>query len=444
MDADTGTYYSVLEVNESASAEELKTAYHGLAREYHPDTLPPELRERRVGKDAEANFKLISEAYKVLSDPEQRALYDEQLQALRAGEAPSAEANPPCPPPAEAEPACPPPAAARRSTSAGPKPRRTSLKAPRRPLKPSPSPHRTATLLRISLLLAAVISAFILFSRGAKAQRPENKKTEAKTAFKKAGAPDRGEEVKRILKLFGSKLVKRVEPETVALPAARNGAEAQPGDKIPPWEKTQRPALIPAGEFLMDTLSDKGEPAGLPQKAYVEAFYIDRTEVTAGRYKAFAAATGREMMKQLPEWNTAAHPVVDVEWEDAAAYCQWAGGRLPTEEEWEKAAHGGADTEHRLGDDESVLGGYAWHEGNSNNQAHPVRQKRPNQYGLYDMYGNVREWVAGGGARQYTRGGGWSSSPSDLLRRNWHFPGYRNHDLGFRCVVPVDTRKHRI
>ena len=110
MDADTGTYYSVLEVNESASAEELKTAYHGLAREYHPDTLPPELRERRVGKDAEANFKLISEAYKVLSDPEQRALYDEQLQALRAGEAPSAEANPPCPPPAEAEPAYPPPA----------------------------------------------------------------------------------------------------------------------------------------------------------------------------------------------------------------------------------------------------------------------------------------------------------------------------------------------
>jgi len=134
------------------------------------------------------------------------------------------------------------------------------------------------------------------------------------------------------------------------------------------------------------------------------------------------------------------------------------GYRLPTEAEWEYACRAGTTTRWSFGDDESMLGKYAWYRENSGGQAHPVATKQPNPWGLYDMHGNVWEWVFDSyqsdtyAARVDTltthpvvdklvnirilRGGSVISGPW-LLRsavRDWSRPGDRRRDFGFRCV----------
>src|SRR4029077_18031475 len=86
--------------------------------------------------------------------------------------------------------------------------------------------------------------------------------------------------------------------------------------------------------------------------------------------------------------NEPAMPVVNVTWDEANDFCKWAGGRLPTEAEWEYAARAGSSTP-RYGE----LNDIAWYEKNSGNTIHRVGQKRANQFGLFDMLGNSWEWV---------------------------------------------------
>ena len=125
--------------------------------------------------------------------------------------------------------------------------------------------------------------------------------------------------------------------------------------------------------------------------------------------------------------------------------------RLPTEAEWEYACRAGTQTRYSFGDDEGQLGDYAWYRGNSEGTTHPVGQKKPNAWGLYDMHGNVGEWCedsyfsptsrnqrpAAPGALRIDRGGFWDIKASDCrsATRQWCVPQGRNFYIGFRVVV---------
>jgi formylglycine-generating enzyme required for sulfatase activity len=154
---------------------------------------------------------------------------------------------------------------------------------------------------------------------------------------------------------------------------------------------------IPPGTFMMgcspgdSECNDDEKPAH--QVTLSKGFWMGQTEVTVAAYKRFAAAVGRPMPPEPkffgrpvnPGWGNDAMPIVDVTWDEAQAYCRWVGGRLPTEAEWEYAARGGS-TEARYGPINEI----AW---NSGNGAHEVAQKPANGFGLYDVLGNVWEWV---------------------------------------------------
>jgi formylglycine-generating enzyme required for sulfatase activity len=190
---------------------------------------------------------------------------------------------------------------------------------------------------------------------------------------------------------------------------------------------------------------------------FSKGFWIGQTEVTVGAYKRFASQTGRKM-PPAPSfdsaWGNGALPIVMVTWDEAQAYCQWAGGRLPTEAEWEYAARGGSAAA-RYGPLDAV----AWYANNSGNQIHAVGQKQANQFGLFDTLGNVWEWVndwydenyysssprtdpPGPASGQYRvlRGGSWFNFPG-VVRvscRDWFTPSGRVVNYGYRCVREVD------
>ena len=154
-------------------------------------------------------------------------------------------------------------------------------------------------------------------------------------------------------------------------------------------------------------------------------------------------------------WNNDAMPIVNVSWDDGQSYCRWAGGRLPTEAEWEYAARGGS-TEARYGPIEEI----AWYDKNSGVRTHDVAQKRANGFGLFDVLGNVLEWVSdwfdqnyyqnspsqdpsgpSSGEYRVLRGGSWSDGRR-LVRvsdRGGYRPDHRFVGSGFRCVREVIT-----
>lgn len=173
--------------------------------------------------------------------------------------------------------------------------------------------------------------------------------------------------------------------------------------------------FIPAGEFLMGAVNDDdmgytGEfRKEIPQHVvHLDAFYIDVHQITNALYKKFMEATGHRAPRHWNnhDFNLHNHPVVGVDWHDAAAYAEWAEKRLPTEAEWEKAARGGLvnarfpwgneppdgtqcnfkdrDVDANVLYDGSVDDGYRY--------TSPVGSYPPNGYGLYDMAGNVWEW----------------------------------------------------
>lgn len=215
---------------------------------------------------------------------------------------------------------------------------------------------------------------------------------------------------------------------------------------------------IPAGSFLMGSPGAEGNLNEHPvHEVYLGDYSIGKYEVTVAQFTRYCRETGRAAPDQMGHGD--ADPVVNVTWPDAAAYCEWAGMRLPTEAEWEKAARGGSATTYWWGDvathdmaNYTGKGGRdAW------DDVSPVGRFPANRYGLHDTAGNVWEWCLdlygadyyagspfrnpggpGEGPSRVLRGGSWDN-PADHLRpahRGFDEPDYSGSLVGFRCARP--------
>jgi len=238
--------------------------------------------------------------------------------------------------------------------------------------------------------------------------------------------------------------------------------------------------VIPAGEFQMGSPSSEiGRYSDEPTRVVriEKSFAIGKYEVMFHEYDRFATATG----KPLPadhDWGRGRRPVINVDWRNAAAYAEWLSQqtgqryRLPTEAEWEYAARAGTTTSRYWGDDPNEGCAYAnatdldgkkvfvgWtvmqcHDGQV--YTAPVGNYRNNEFGLYDMAGNVLEWTCsiydkesktpaqrcqepGGDQEMVVRGGSWSDEPRNVRSADRHRsrPEFRDYFLGFRLVREV-------
>jgi formylglycine-generating enzyme required for sulfatase activity len=232
------------------------------------------------------------------------------------------------------------------------------------------------------------------------------------------------------------------------------GREGQIGTQEVPM------ALVSAGEFMMGSnLADDERPA---HHVYLNAFYMDKYEVTVGQYAKYLEVTD---MEEPPDWhimNQPQHqkrPVVNVDWDDAVMYCKWAGKRLPTEAEWEKAARGTDERIYPWGNEAPTRlhANYGRKEWNDHLALVPVGsfEEGRSSYGIYDMAGNAWEWVSDWydydyyknsprrnpigpttGESKVVRGGSWLYV-SEFLRSAHRFeaqPTNRHFGYGFRCA----------
>jgi len=255
---------------------------------------------------------------------------------------------------------------------------------------------------------------------------------------------------------------------------------------------------IPSGEFRMGT-DDGAKDEGPAHTVYLDAFWIDQFEVTTRQFQQFVDNSGHRTTAEDEGWShtwtggsdvwteTAGaqwhhpsgpnstiaalqeHPVVAVSWYDAVAYCQWAGRRLPTEAEWEKAARGSDERRWPWGDawacgranfdDETTLDTETVGCVDGYPRTAPIGSYTlgASPFGVYDLTGNVSEWVndwygadyyaispahnpsgPASGRERILRGGGWFSTTSFYVpRRRPSVPSERVESLGFRCAVSI-------
>jgi formylglycine-generating enzyme required for sulfatase activity len=220
-------------------------------------------------------------------------------------------------------------------------------------------------------------------------------------------------------------------------------------------------ALVPAGEFTMG--SSMGSADEQPEhRVSVGAFYMDLYQVSIRQYARFVEATHHDVPPDWSVMNRPQHydrPIANVDWADAVTYCKWAGKRLPTEAEWEKAARGTDGRTYPWGNVHptrlhATAGKEIW----SNHSALTpggMLEEGKSPYGIYDMAGNVWEWVSDWydqdyyktsppqnptgpplGTHKVIRGGSWGSNADGLrsAERETHVPSFRGFGTGFRCA----------
>ena len=231
--------------------------------------------------------------------------------------------------------------------------------------------------------------------------------------------------------------------------------------------------LIPEGPFLMGVpkwARDGGRDEYPNHEVFLHEYYLDKYEVTNGRYLEFIRQTGHRPPKHamdptknlwqdglMPE-SIVNLPVVNVDWFDARAYCEWAGKRLPSEAEWEKAGKGTDDRRFPWGNVEPTHKHLNFNQkwrGESTLVPVGIYEAGKSPYGLYDMAGNVWEWVADwydmeyyghsphtnplgpdSGTRRVLRSSGWQVETPQVrvFTRVAADPLNRDHSTGFRCA----------
>jgi formylglycine-generating enzyme required for sulfatase activity len=232
---------------------------------------------------------------------------------------------------------------------------------------------------------------------------------------------------------------------------------------LPTLEAAKGPALspmieIPAGPFIMG--SDKGDPDEAPaHKVDLPAYQIDQFEVTNAQFAQFVKETNRQTDAEkagIGSWRDFAagkdnHPAVKVSWNDAKAFCEWAGKRLPTEAEWEKAARGDDGRLYPWGNEWDASKANVKESGFRGTTAVGSFAAGASPYGVMDMAGNVWEWTADwykaypgsttqdkffGEKFRVLRGGGWFDEAPQVrtTNRSSNVETAANDDIGFRCA----------
>ncbi len=222
---------------------------------------------------------------------------------------------------------------------------------------------------------------------------------------------------------------------------------------------------ILGGTFAMGCSANEGYEDEQPQhQVTVAPFFMSKYPITQAQWKGitFLPKIERDLNPNPSRFKGDSLPVESISWHDAVEFCQrlsqktGRGYGLPSEAQWEYACRAGSKGKWCFGNDESKSGDYAWYWHNSNRKTHPVGEKKPNQWGLYDMHGNVWEWCAdkwhdnykdaptdgsawlsGNDDRSPLRGGSWidypvfcrSATRVDLNTRSGIFD-----DVGFRVV----------
>ena len=256
--------------------------------------------------------------------------------------------------------------------------------------------------------------------------------------------------------------------------AAAEQAPEEPEEEIRPTpaDLTITYAAVPPGTFTMGSSGGSADNRPGHEVEITRGFSMAAHPVTVAQFRMFVKATdyrteaervghvwveradGNPETQRGLTWRdpgytvTDTHPVTNVSWNDAQAFARWAGVRLPTEAEWEYAARAGIEANRLPGDWEETT----WYAENAS-APQPVMWKEPNNWGLYDVQGNVWEWTQdwydedyyasspgadpqgpSSGNLKATRGGSWMSQAAWLPVRNRASPSYRTPTIGFRVV----------
>jgi len=409
-------YYEILDVSPDATPEQIKAAYRILVQLHHPDRLQQS--SPSVRQYAEERLKRINEAYTVLSDPAKRAKYD-ALYAHRT--------------------------------------RRAAPSGYDAPGEPWPTPARKRRARQRTAEQTAYESAADEILRQAAEREAEAREAERRRRASEARERERRE---------AEEQARRAAEERY--PRARpQGNELIVNFAPSVWTTLVR---VPAGEFLMG--SDPAlDPAALApeqprHRVSVSEFFIGQYPVTNAQFQTFVDTARYQLPASLPTGQET-HPVVNVSWDDAVAFCKWLSQatsrtfRLPTEAEWEKAARGEAGRIYPWGNEWEVsrLNGENMHGGPT-----PVGQFSPagdSPLGLADVSGNVWEWCADWYAEKayarragavahnprgpadgegcVVRGGAFDSSARHVrcAHRNWYYPFNARKNVGFRVVAAL-------